>query len=342
MNYRHILEFQIELSKEKGKLSSKLKMQNLARPVRRLIRRGIKSMLIKSKPEIGFLSSNLTITTFNGYIYRVKKPLLTVSAFYLSTVIVITFSGCSSSAIPTPYLAENRYQPSSLKIVEEYSNLEFKAANNDKYVYLSIVIKTDSNDRRYSNSIINLWLSSNGLHSKNSGFQFPLKKHVHPFLKNQFSSITNWGGFKSMLTDTQKVRLHNLIRDAETKILYFNKENGSIDPIESDGSRGFRLNKAIKKNEIILNFVIPLNADTDDQLGVIGEVKNNLAIGFEIMPNYSIFRSNTRPQQPLNSPGLGRPLQQSGRSFSDPQSRTGQKSEIYWLDLILSKGNSLY
>ena len=284
-------------------------------------------------------SSNLTITTINGYFCPMKKPVLILSLFILSAVAANTFSGCSASAVHSPYMDENSYLPSSLTIVEEDRNLEFKAANNNKYVYLSVIIKTDSLDRRYSNSIINLWLNSDGLHSKNSGFQFPLKKQTHPFLKNQFSSLTNWGGFKSVLTDTQEMKLKNRIKEAERKILYFNRDNGKIEPVESDGSLGFRLDKIISKNSIQLNFIIPLNAGLGDKLGIIGPVKSELAIGFEILPNYNIFRSNTRPQQPLNSPGLGRPLQQSGRAPVQ-QSRSAQKSEIYWLDLTLAQGES--
>ncbi len=247
-------------------------------------------------------------------------------------------NGCSTIAVPSPYMDENSYLPSSLKIVEEHRNLEFKVANNDKFVYFSIIIKTDSSDRRYSSSIINLWLNSEGLHTKNSGFQFSLKKQAHPFLKNQFSSLTNWGGFKSLLTDTQKVMLDNRINEAESKILYFNKRNLKIEPVESDGSRGFRLDRIISKNNILLNFVIPLNANFEDRLGIIGSVKNNLSIGFEILPNYNFFRSNARSQLPLNTPGLGRPSRQSGRA-PVPQQRTG-KSEIFWLNLTLSRGKS--
>ena len=284
-------------------------------------------------------SCNLTITTINGYFCSMKRLCLILSLCFLSALTTITFSGCSASSVQSPYIDENSYQPSSLIIVEEYHNLEFRAANNDKYVYLSVIIKTDSLDRRYSNSIINLWLNSDGLHSKNSGFQFPLKKRAHPFLKNQFSSLTNWGGFKSVLTDTQEIKLKIRIKEAERKILYFNRDNGKIEPVESDGSLGFRLDKIISKNSIQLNFIIPLNAGLGDKLGVIGPVKSDLAIGFEILPNYNIFRSNVRPQQLLNSPGLGRPLQQSGRTPVQ-QSRAAQKSEIYWLDLTLAKGES--
>ena len=265
--------------------------------------------------------------------------MLILSLCLLSAVTAIAINGCSASAVHSPYMDENRYKPTSLLTVEEYHNLEFKAANNDKYVYLSIIIKTDSLDRRYSNSIINLWLNSDGIHSKNSGFQFSLKKQAHPFLENQFSSLTNWGGFKSVLTITQEVRLKNRIKEAERKILYFNKANGSIELVESDGSRGFRLDKIISKDNIRLNFVIPLNAGLGDKLGVSGSVKANLAIGFEILPNYNIFRNNPRGQQPLNSPGLGRPLQQSGRTPA-LQPRSLQKSELYWLDLTLSRGES--
>lgn len=268
-----------------------------------------------------------------------KKPVLILWICFLYAVAAITINGCSASAVPSPYMDENSYLPSSLKIVEEHSNLEFKAANNDKFVYLSIIIKTDSTDRRYSNSIINLWLNSDGFHTKNSGFQFSLKKQVHPFLKNQFSSLTNWGGFKSVLTDTQEVRLNDRINEAESKILYFNKKDVKIEPVESDGSRGFRLDRIISKSSIQLNFIIPLNADFGDNLGIIGSVKSNLSIGFEILPNYNIFRSNVRSQLPLSTPGLGRPLQQSGRT-PVLQQRTVHKSEIYWLDLTLSRGES--
>ncbi len=284
-------------------------------------------------------SSNLTITTINAYFCPMKRPWLILSSCFISALTATIFSGCSASAVHSPYMDENSYLPSSLIIVEEYNNLEFRAANNDKYVYLSVIIKTDSLDRRYSNSIINLWLNSDGLHSKNSGFQFPLKKQAHPFLKNQFSSLTNWGGFKSVLTDTQEIKLKIRIKEAERKILYFNHDNGRIEPVDSDGSLGFRLDKIIFKNSIQLNFIIPLNAGLEDKLGVIGSVTSELAIGFEILPNYNIFRSNTRPLQPLNSPGLGRPLQQSGRTPGQP-SRAAQKSEIYWLDLTLSKGEN--
>lgn len=284
-------------------------------------------------------SCNLTITTINGYFCSMKRPWLILSLCFLSALTATIFSGCSASVVHSPYMDENSYQPSSLTIVEEDRNLEFKAANNDKYLYLSVIIKTDSMDRRYSNSIINLWLNSDGLHIKNSGFQFPLKKQAHPFLKNQFSSLTNWGGFKSVLTDTQEIKLKIRIKEAERKILYFNRDNGKIEPVESDGSLGFRLHKIISKNSIQLNFIIPLNAGLGDKLGVIGSVKSDLAIGFEILPNYNIFRSNVRPQQLLNSPGLGRPLQQSGR-LPVQQSRAAQKSEIYWLNLTLAQGES--
>jgi len=268
-----------------------------------------------------------------------KKPMLIFWLCFLLSVTAITINGCSASAIPSPYMDENSYLPSSLKIVEEDRNLEFKAANNDKFVYLSIIIKTDSTDRRYSNSIINLWLNSEGFHIKNSGFQFSLKKQAHPFLKNQFSTLTKWGGFLSVLTAAQEVRLKNRINEAESKILYFNKKKAKIEPVESDGSRGFRLDRIISKNNIRLNFVIPLNADFEDRLGVIGSVKSNLSIGFEILPNYNILRSDARSQLPLNTPGLGRPLQQSGRT-PVPQQRTVQKPEIFWLDLTLSRGES--
>ena len=268
-----------------------------------------------------------------------KKSLLILWLCLLFALTAITINSCSVSAVPSPYMDENSYLPSALKIVEEQSNLEFKAANNDNYVYLSIIIKTDSSERRYSNSIINLWLNSEGLHSKNSGFQFPLKKQAHPFLKNQFSTLTNWGGFKSVLTASQEVRLKDRISEAESKILYFNKKTAKIEPVESDGSRGFRLDKIISKDNIRLNFVIPLNADFGDRLGIVGSVNNNLSIGFEILPAYNIFRSNVRSLQPFNSPGLGRPLQQTRRS-PGLQPRTGQNSEIYWLDLTLSHGES--
>lgn len=269
-----------------------------------------------------------------------KKPVLTLWLCFLFALTAITMNGCSSIAVPSPYMDENSYQSSSLKIVEENNNLEFRAANNDKFVYLSIIIKTDSSDRRYSSSIINLWLNSEGLHTKNSGFQFSLKNQTHPFLKNQFSSLTNWGGFKSVLTDTQEVRLKKRVSEAESKILYFNKKNVKIEPVESDGSRGFRLDRIISKNNIRLNFVIPLNADSEDRLGIIGSVKRILSIGFEILPNYNIYRSNAPSMLPLNTPGLGRPLRQSRSRAPILQQRTGQKSEIYWLDLTLSRRES--
>ena len=268
-----------------------------------------------------------------------KKPILILLLSFLFTLTAITINGCSVSTVPSPYMDENSYLPSVLKIVHEQSNLQFKAANNDNYVYLSIIIKTDSLERIYSNSIINLWLNSEGLHAKDSGFQFPLKKQAHPFLKNQFSTLTNWGGFKSVLTTAQEVRLKERISDAEGKILYFNKKNARIESVEADGSRGFRLDKIISKDNIQLNFVIPLNADFGDRLGFVGSVKSNLSIGFEILPGYNIFRSNVRSLQPLNSPGLGRPLQQTRRS-PGLQPRTGRNSEIYWLDLTLSHGES--
>ena len=268
-----------------------------------------------------------------------KNPLLILWLCFLFPLTAITMNGCSSIAVPSPYMDENSYLPSSLKIVEEHRNLEFKAANNEKFVYLSIIIKTDSSDRRYSNSIINLWLNSEGLHAKNSGFQFSLKKQTHPFLKNQFSSLTNWGGFKGVLTETQEVRLKDRINEAESKILYFNKKNVKIEPVESDGSRGFRLDRTISKDNIRLDFIIPLNADFEDRLGIVGSVKSKLSIGFEILPSYNIFRSTARSQLPLSTPGLGRPLQQSGRT-QVLQPRRVQKSEIYWLDLTLSHGES--
>lgn len=268
-----------------------------------------------------------------------KNPVLTVWLCFLFALTAITINGCSASAVPSTYMDENSYLPSLLQIVDEHSNLEFRAANNDKSVYLSIIIETDSLDRRYSNSIINLWLNSEGLHVKNSGFQFPLIKQAHPFLKNQFSSLTDWGGFKSLLTDSQEVRLKDRINEAESKILYFNKKNAKIEPVDSDGSRGFRVGRVISKNNIRLNFIIPLNADHEDRLGIIGPVKNILSIGFEIIPNYNIFRSNVRSQLPLNTPGLGRPLQQSGRAPA-LQQRATQKSEIYWLNLTLSRGEN--
>ena len=126
---------------------------------------------------------------------------------------------------------------------------------------------------------------------------------------------------------------------AERKILYFNSENGRIEPVLSDGRIGFRLDRIISKNSIQLNFIIPLNANHSDKRGIVGSVEGNLAIGFEILPNYNIFRSNARPQQPLNSPGLGSPLQQPGRAPVQ-QPRAVQKSEIYWFDLTLSNGGS--
>ena len=225
-----------------------------------------------------------------------------------------------------------------LQTVEEFKNLEFKAGNNVNYLYFSVIIKADSLNKKYSRSVLNLWLNSDGLHLKNSGFQFPLKRGPHPFIKNQFSSLASWGGFKSMLTDTQSVRLAGHIKEYEKKILYFNEQSRTIDFIDADGTMGFKMTRKFVSETMTLNFIIPLNADGEKVLGVSKPVENSLAIGFEILPDYNISRPRARSGPTLASPGIGSPLQSTGRSptfISQPK----LKPEIYWLNLILVKGS---
>ncbi len=252
----------------------------------------------------------------------------------LGAVILITITSCATAPIVSPFIQVANYDPNLLQTVEVYKNLKFKAANNKDFLYFSVEIKTDSLEHRYSNAILNLWLNSNGLHFKNSGFQFPLKNKVHPLLKNQFSTLTAWGGFKPLLSDTQIVRLDKYITESETKIIYFNKLNSSIELVEADGSRGLEINRHFSGAEFTLNFIIPLNTEGNETLGVLGEIKKNLAVGFEILPNYTPFSRGDRQQQPLAAPGIDRPMQ-SVNNRASQGSRL--KPEIYWLDLRLTK-----
>jgi len=230
---------------------------------------------------------------------------------------------------------ESSYDTSSLQLLEVYKNLEFRAANNNQFLYFQVIINADSSNRKYARSILNLWLSSDGSHSKKTGFQFPIRNTAHPFLNNQFSSLTGWGGFKSILSDTQKVRLANYIKDTESKILYFNVISGSIDLIEPDGGRGFSINRNLTKRKIILDFIIPLNADGVEILGVPKRRGSKLAIGFEILPSSNILRSRPQVSQSLVSPGIGRPLQATGRPYiGGVQSK--KSSEIHWLNITLA------
>ena len=230
---------------------------------------------------------------------------------------------------------ETSYDTSSLQLLEVYKNLEFRAANNDNYLYFQVTINADSTNRKYAQSLLNLWFNSDGSRSKKTGFQFPIRKTTHPFLNNQYSSLTAWGGFKSILSDTQKVRVSDYLRDAESKILYFNNKTGTIDLIEPDGTRGFSISRSLTKQKMILNFTVPLNANGEEILGVSNTVAQNLSIGFEILPSSNINRSRPQASQSLSSPGIGRPLQTIGRS-NIGGSQLKKSSEIHWLSITLA------
>ena len=265
---------------------------------------------------------------------------LILSVKFLTALIAVTISACSTHPVSSTYIPENRYDPLMLQTVEVFKNVEFKAGNNENYLYFSVIIRSDSLNKKYSKSVLNLWLNSEGLHLKNSGFQFPLKRGPHPFIKNQFSSLADWGGFKSMLTDTQSVRLTDHIKEYEKKILYFNENNRTIDLIDADGTMGFKITRKFVSETMTLNFVIPLNADGENVLGVSEPVEKSLAIGFEILPDYNISRPRARSIPTLTSPGIGSPLQSIGRSptfLSQPK----LKPEIYWLNLKLVKGSGI-
>ena len=251
------------------------------------------------------------------------------------TVVLVTLSGCTIIPLPSSYMDETSYDTSSLQLLEVYKNLEFRAANNSKYIYFQVIINADSTNRRYARSILNLWLNSDGSHSKKTGFQFPIRKKAHPFLESQFSSITAWGGFKSILSDTQKVRVSNYLKDAESKILYFNPDSGSIDLIEPDGTRGFSISRMLTNKTMILDFIIPLNADGVETLGAPKGDGSKVVIGFEILSGSNILRSQPRPSQSLASPGIGRPMQTTGRS-NIGRTQIKQSSEIRWLDITLA------
>lgn len=255
--------------------------------------------------------------------------------FILSTVVLVTLSGCSTTWLPSSYMNETGYDTSSLQLLEVYKNLEFRAANNDNYLYFQVTINADSTNRRYAKSILNLWLNSDGSHFKKTGFQFPIRKIAHPFLKSQFSSITEWGGFKSILSDTQKVSVSEYLKEAESKILYFNPDSGTIDLIEPDGTRGFSISRTLTNKTMILNFIIPLNANGVGTLGVPEGDGTNLSIGVEILPVSNILRSQPRTTQSLASPGLGRPQQTTGRSNLG-RAQIKQSSEIRWLNITLA------
>ncbi len=265
---------------------------------------------------------------------------LILSVRFLSAVIAVTISACSTLPVSSTHIPEDRYDPLMLQTVEEFKNLEFKAGNNENYLYFSVIIKSDSLNKKYSKSILNLWLNSEGLHLKNSGFQFPLLRGPHPFIKNQFSSLVNWGGFKSLLTDTQGVRLTDHIKEYEKKILYFNENNRTIDLIDADGTMGFKLTRKFVSETMTINFIIPLNADDENVLGVSKPVEKSLAIGFEILPDYNITSPRARSGPALTSPGIGSPLQSTGRSqtFLSPPKL---KPEIYWLNLKLVNGSGI-
>lgn len=263
-------------------------------------------------------------------------PILSVKV--LTALIAVIISACSTLPVSSIHIPENGYDPLMLQTVEVFKNLEFKAGNNENYLYFSVIIKSDSLNKKYSRSILNLWLNSEGLHLKNSGFQFPLKRGPHPFIKNQFSSLANWGGFKSLLTDTQSVRLADRIKDYEKKILYFNEKTRTIDLIDADGTMGFKMNRKFVSETMTFNFIIPLNADGEKVLGVTEPVEKSLAIGFEILPDYNINRPRVRSGPALTSPGIGSPTRSTGRSptfLSQPK----LKPEIYWLNLKLVKGS---
>ena len=264
---------------------------------------------------------------------------LILSVRLIGAVIALTFSACSTLPVSSTHIPEDRYDPLMLQTVEVFKNLEFRAGNNENYLYFSVIIKSDSLDKKYSRSILNLWLNSEGLHLKNSGFQFPLKRGPHPFIKNQFSSLTNWGGFKNMLTDTQSVRLSDRIKEYGKKILYFNENSRTIDLIDADGTMGFKLTRKFGSETMTINFIIPLNADGENVLGLSEPVEKSLAIGFEILPEYNINRPTARSGPPLTSPGIGSPFQSTGRSQSFI-SQPKLKSEIYWLDLKLVRGSA--
>ena len=258
-----------------------------------------------------------------------------IPLFILYTVVLVTLSGCTTTWLPSSYMNETSYDSTSLQFLEVYKNLEFRAANNDKYLYFQVIINTDSSNRRYAQSILNLWLNSDGSHFKKTGFQFPIRKKAHPFLKSQFSSIIAWGGFKSILTDTQKVRVSNYLKDTESKILYFNSDSGSIDLIEPDGTRGFSISRKVSNKTMILDFIIPLNADRIEILGVPEGKGTDLTVGVEILPSSNILRSQPRSTQSLAPPGIGSPLQTTGRS-NIGRGQIRQSSEIHWLNITLA------
>ena len=254
---------------------------------------------------------------------------------FISTVAFATLSGCTTAPLPSSYMSETSYDTSSLQLLEVYKNLEFRAANNNKFLYFQVIITADSTNRKYAQSILNLWLNSDGSHSKKTGFQFPVRKITHPFLKSQFSSITGWGGFKSILSDTQKVRVSNYLKTSESKILYFNPDSGSIDLIEPDGTRGFSISRKLTDKQIILDFIIPLNANGKEILGAPDGPGAELIVGFEILPGSNIFRSRPQTPQSLVSPGIGRPLQTTGRS-NIGRAQIKKSSEIHWLNITLA------
>ena len=258
-----------------------------------------------------------------------------ISAYVLITVVLVTLSGCTRAPLPSLYMNESSYETTSLQLLEVYKNLEFRAANNDNYLYFQVTINADSTNRRYAQSILNLWFNSDGSHSKKSGFQFPIRKTVHPFLISQFSSLMAWGGFKSILSDTQKVRVSNYLKDAESKILYFNNNTGTIDLIEPDGTRGFSISRSLTKQKMILDFIVPLNANGEEILGVLNSDSLKLSIGFEILSGSHINRSRQRAPQSLSSPGIGRPMQTTGRS-NIGGSQLKKSSEIHWLNVMLA------
>lgn len=143
-----------------------------------------------------------------------------------------------------------------------------------------------------------------------------------------------------MLTDTQSVRLTDRIKEYEKKILYFNENNRTIDLIDADGTMGFKLTRKFDSETMTINFIIPLNADGENVLGVSKPVEKSLAIGFEILPDYNINRPRVRSGPVLTSPGIGSSLQSTGRSptFLSPPKL---KPEIYWLNLKLVNGSGI-